>query len=211
MVFSTFSVKSYMKNPFIEELLERTADWRTRFGQNILSVHLMGKDVTEDYYKEYLSALYGFIAGFETYIFPELKDIVPDLEERRKTGAIERDLEKLKVDPAGFDAMPESYFKSMYPDPYAALGALYVLESSTLGGHLVQEHLKAALGEKTADKISYFVMHGERTDTMWQHFLKNFTAVAENNDKEEIIIDAALRTYRLLDQLMTDESLKNNR
>jgi heme oxygenase len=197
-----------MTNPFIEELLERTADWRTRFGQNILSVHLMGKDVTEDYYKKYLSALYGFIAGFEKYIFPVLNDLVPDLDQRKKTAAIEHDLEKLKVDFSAFEAMPESYFKSMYPDPYAALGALYVLESSTLGGHLVQEHLKAALGEKTADKISYFIMHGDRSDTMWQRFLKNFAAVAENNDKTEIIIDAALRTYRLLDQLMTDESLK---
>lgn len=197
-----------MTNPFIEELLERTADWRARFGQNILSVHLMGKDVTEDYYKKYLSALYGFIAGFENYIFPELKDLVPDLQERKKTSAIENDLQKLKVDTTSFEVLPEAYFRSMYPDAYAALGALYVLESSTLGGHLVQEHLKAALGEKTADKISYFVMHGDRSDAMWQRFLKNFAAIAENNDKKEIIIDAALRTYRLLDQLMTDESLK---
>ncbi|NCI48917.1 biliverdin-producing heme oxygenase [Sediminibacterium roseum] len=197
-----------MTNPFIEELLERTADWRARFGQNILSVHLMGKDVTEDYYKKYLSALYGFIAGFENYIFPELKDLVPDLQERKKTSAIENDLQKLKVDTTSFEVLPEAYFRSMYPDAYAALGALYVLESSTLGGHLVQEHLKAALGEKTADKISYFVMHGDRSDAMWQRFLKNFAAIAENNDKKEIIIDGALRTYRLLDQLMTDESLK---
>ncbi len=195
-------------NPFVEELLERTAEWRTRFGQNILSVNLMGKDVTEDYYKQYLSALYGFIQGFETYIFPELKELVPDLDQRRKTASITNDLEKLKVDVSSFENMPESYFRSMYADPYAALGALYVLESSTLGGHLVQEHLKAVLGEKTADKISYFVMHGDKSDAMWQRFLKNFAAIAENNDKKEIIIDAALRTYRLLDQLMTDQSLK---
>lgn len=197
-----------MTNPFIEELLERTAEWRARFGQNILSVNLMGKDVTEDYYKKYLSALYGFVSGFETYIFPELKDLVPDLQERGKTDAITQDLKKLKVDLSDIEEMPESYFRSMYADPYAALGALYVLESSTLGGHLVQEHLKEALGEKVADKLSYFVMHGERSDSMWQRFLKNFAAIAENNGKKEIIIDAALRTYRLLDQLMTDESLK---
>lgn len=195
-------------HPFIEELLERTAEWRTRFGQNILSVQLMGKDVTEEYYKKYLSALCGFVTGFEAYIFAELAPLVPDLQERKRSGAIMHDLTKLKVDTTNCTQMPESYFRAMYANPYAALGALYVLESSTLGGHLIQEHLKGALGEKTADKISYFVMHGERSDAMWQRFLKNFEAVAEDHDKKEIIIDAALRTYRLLDQLMTDESLK---
>lgn len=195
-------------HPFIEELLERTADWRTRFGQNILSVQLMGKDVTEEYYKKYLSALCAFVTGFETYLFPELVSLVPDLEQRRKAAAIVHDLEKLGVNDASCSPMPESYLRAMYADPYAALGALYVLESATLGGHLIQEHLKAALGEKTADKISFFVMHGERSDAMWQRFLKNFEAVAENNGKKEIVIDAALRTYRLLDELMTEESVK---
>ena len=70
---------------FVEDLLERTADWRTRLGQNILYINLLGPGVTEDDYKKYLSAIFGFVMGFEKYIFTELTEFLPDIETRRKT------------------------------------------------------------------------------------------------------------------------------
>lgn len=197
-----------MSYSFTEDLLERTAEWRTRLGQNMLYVNLLGPGVTIDDYKKYLSAIYGFVSGFEQYIFPELTQFIPDIETRRKTKLVADDLIALGHDINEAEPLPESYFRSMYTDPYAALGALYVLESSTLGGHIIQEHLQTSLEKKTVNKLNYFVANGERAETVWQRFLKMFSNTGESTDKKENIIDGALRTYRLLDQLMTDESLK---
>jgi heme oxygenase len=73
---------------------------------------------------------------------------------------------------------------------------LYVLESLTLGGELIQKHLQATLQQPLADKLKYFVAHGENAEPMWQAFLRNFSSIAENTDKQENIIDGALRTLR---------------
>ncbi|MDB5211141.1 MAG: Heme oxygenase-like protein [Sediminibacterium sp.] len=197
-----------MNTSFLDRLLERTADWHTRLGQNMLSVNLLSPSVTLDDYRKNLFALFGFIEGFEKYIFPELTQFIPDLEQRRKTQIIKNDLVKLGQNINELETMPENYFRSMYTDPYAALGALYVLESSTLGGELIQKHLQDALKDPTVSKLKYFVAQGENADAMWKKFLNTFSALAEKSGKEENIIDGALRTLRLLDLVMTEESVK---
>ena len=197
-----------MKASFLDRLLERTADWHTRLGQNILSVNLLSPNVAVDDYKKYLAAVFGFVSGFEQYIYPELRAFVPDLDKRKKKQIIKDDLVKLGQNISEIEKMPESYFRSMYIDPFAALGALYILESLTLGGELIQKHLQATLQQPLVGKLKYFVAHGNNAEPMWQAFLRNFSSIAENTDKQENIIDGALRTLRLLDQVMTDESVK---
>ncbi|MES2372397.1 MAG: biliverdin-producing heme oxygenase [Bacteroidota bacterium] len=197
-----------MNKTFLDRLLERTADWHTRLGQNMLSVNLLSPNVTVDDYKKYLSALYSFVSGFEQYIHPELRSFVPDLDKRKKTQIIKEDLVKLGENISELEKMPESYFRSMYSDPYAALGALYVLESLTLGGELIQEHLQDMLKDPWIGKLKYFVAHGKDAESLWQAFLRNFSSIAENTNKQENIIDGALRTLRLLDQVMIEESVK---
>lgn len=197
-----------MNQSFLDRLLERTADWHTRLGQNMLSVNLLSTHVTIEDYKKYLSALFGFVSGFEQYIYPELQSFVPDLDQRKKTQIIKDDLVKLGENIDELETMPESYFRAMYADPYAALGALYVLESLTLGGELIQKHLEDIMKEPLMGKLKYFVAHGKDAESIWQAFLRNFSSIAENTSKQENIIDGALRTLRLLDQVMIDESVK---
>ncbi|MEO7531877.1 MAG: biliverdin-producing heme oxygenase [Sediminibacterium sp.] len=197
-----------MNTSFLDRLVERTAEWQTRLGQNMLYINLLGENVTLSDYKKYLCSLYGFVSGFETYIYPELDQLILNLEERKKTKYITNDLSHLGQKVTEIEPMPESYFKSMYADPYAALGALYVLESSTLGGRLIQEHLHSKLKGGVVSKLNYFDARGEKAEPMWNSFRKIFCTIAEASDKQENIIDGALRTLRLLDQLMTDESLK---
>ncbi len=197
-----------MNTSFLTRLLERTADWHTRLGQNMLSINLLSTNVTVEDHKKYLSALFGFVSGFEQYIYPELRLFVPDLDKRKKTQIIKDDLFRLGENISELEKMPESYFRSMYTDPYAALGALYVLESLTLGGELIQKHLQDILKEPLIGKLKYFVAHGKDAELIWQAFLRNFSSIAENTNKQETIIDGALRTLRLLDQVMIDESVK---
>ena len=197
-----------MNRTFLDRLLERTADWHTRLGQNMLSFNLLSPNVTVDDYKKYLTALFSFVNGFEQYIYPELRAFVPDLDKRKKAQVIKDDLVKLGENISELETMPESYFRSMYADPYAALGALYVLESLTLGGELIQKHLQDILKKPLIGKLTYFVAHGKDAEPAWQAFLRNFSSIAENTSKQENIIDGALRTLRLLDQVMIEESVK---
>lgn len=197
-----------MTSPFLQSLRERTADWHQALEQNILSVKLLSDEVSKNDYRKYLCALYGFVAGFETYIYPELTAFISDAGQRKRANLLADDLASLGQNIAECEILPGSYFHAMYNDPYAALGALYVLEGSTLGGQLIQKHLQKTLGATGPISTAYFVGHGPHTGTMWKQFLTQFTSVGENTNKQENIIDGALRTFRLLDQLMTDESVK---
>jgi heme oxygenase len=196
-----------MNSTFLDRLLERTAEWNTRLGQNVLSINLSGTNATTDDYKKYLSALFSFVSGFEQYIYAELQPFIPDLDKRKKTGIIKDYLIKLGQDATELELMSESYLRSMYTDPYAALGALYVLESLPVGGELIQDHLQEKL-TGLVGTLNCFAAHDENAANMWQIFLRDFSAAAEHTDKQENIIDGALRTFRLLDQTMTDESIK---
>lgn len=199
-----------MNNPFLQQLRERTADWHATLEQNILSVNLMSEHVSKEDYRKYLAALYPFTNGFEKYIYPELVSFIDDIDQRKRAVMLGDDLRNLGQDLSALEPLDEAYFKAMYTDPYAALGALYVMEGSTLGGQLIQKHLQKTLGGEAENKTNYFVAHGTNTGTMWKSFLAKFTAVADQSGKQENIIDGALRTFRLLDQLMTDESVKQD-
>lgn len=199
-----------MNHPFLQQLRERTADWHATLEQNILSVNLVSEHVSKEDYRKYLAALYPFTKGFEKYIYPELVSFVDDIDQRKRTAMLEEDLRKLGQDLAAPEPLDEAYFKAMYTDPYAALGALYVVEGSTLGGQLLQKHVQKTLGAEVENKTNYFAAHGTGTGTMWKHFLTQLTAVADQSGKQENMIDGALRTFRLLDQLMTDESVKQS-
>lgn len=49
------------------------------------------------------------------------------------------------------------------------MGALYVLEGSTLGGRMIGRHITATHG-LTGEGLAYYSGHGPRTGSMWLAF-----------------------------------------
>ncbi|RZK54693.1 MAG: heme oxygenase, partial [Hymenobacter sp.] len=74
------------------------------------------------------------------------------------------------------------------------LGAMYVLEGSTLGGQVIARQLaKANIPQRL-----YFSGYGERTGTMWKAFCQLLTQAATPENEADIVQSARL-TFQQLD------------
>jgi heme oxygenase len=83
------------------------------------------------------------------------------------------------------------------PDTDAALGRLYVLEGSTLGGVFIDRHL-AGLPQLTGTSLRAFSPYGERTGAMWHGFRSATRAhVAAGGDADRVVA-AARQTFTAL-------------
>lgn len=126
---------------------------------------LMSPQVAPRDYLDYLLAMAEVYATLET---PLLDALGP--ERRQELGvcprlpAILQDLagqgaDALALRPAG----PRSFAAS------AALGGIYVLEGSTLGGRVIAKHLRRCLGADLGP-ATFLDFHGERASQVWKGF-----------------------------------------
>ncbi|RYY93647.1 MAG: biliverdin-producing heme oxygenase, partial [Chitinophagaceae bacterium] len=117
-------------HPSIAGLLKQETDQRHRALEDRLRPHF-GQLTSVDAYAQLLRSFYGFYAPLETAIEERLPaGLLPDLGLRRKAALLLSDLEALGKPVAGIPLCAAPSLDS----PDAALGALYVLEGSTLGG-----------------------------------------------------------------------------
>jgi heme oxygenase len=79
------------------------------------------------------------------------------------------DLRALGMEPAALEAAPHERLPRL-PDFSHALGALYVLEGSTLGAQFILPQLVAQMGTSLGGATSFFLAHGAQTAACWKHF-----------------------------------------
>lgn len=146
----------------------------------------------EEQYAKLLNLFYSYFGGLELRINNHLDlSYLPDYEHRRKTKALVDDLTNLGVN------IPELATKNDLPEinnHYQALGALYVIEGSTLGGMIICKMLAKQLGWKDYTRISFFNGYGDQTMSMWQKFKQSLDEPIYS-EKHDIIIDAANQTF----------------
>ncbi|WP_458094157.1 biliverdin-producing heme oxygenase [Roseomonas sp. WA12] len=125
--------------------------------------------LTPDRYRAVLSRFHGFWAGWEPRLAAELGDDAFFFP-RRRLALLRDDLRALDVAPEGLPICP--------PPPLhgrgEAMGSLYVMEGSTLGGRVILKGLER-IGVPQ-DARSYFAGNGERTGAMWRAFLERLEA-----------------------------------
>ena len=76
-----------------------------------------------------------------------------------------------------------------------ALGAMYVVEGSTLGGRTIVPHVRRALG--SAVPTAYFSSYGDRTMPMWSSFRRRFGELVATSDDLLAAARGAVRTFDL--------------
>ncbi len=134
--------------------LEHELDWAPRVA-------------TREGYRSLLARLYGFHRSWEPAIGAALSDGA-FFDARRRVAALARDLAFLGLPPERIDGLPTAPAPAL-PGPAAAMGALYVLEGSTLGGKVIGRHVAATHGF-AEDGLAYYTAHGPRTGAMWGAF-----------------------------------------
>ena len=70
-----------------------------------------------------------------------------------------------------------------------ALGILYVVEGSSLGGRFILKNLETIPGLDNGKGVSYFTGYGNKTGSQWKNFLNFLTTYEEENNCEDEIIN----------------------
>ncbi len=174
---------------FLEHLRNSTAQSHTALEALPVSASIMDPAVTNSTYARYLGLMHDVVKDAELNIFPLLSGIVPDLEARNKTAQIENDLAFLGDAKGGYEKVLSASLKSL--SPAFALGIMYTVEGSSLGGRVILKNIQAALGHDAQNGASYFSGYGGQTGSMWKSFLANLANYETHSHATEEIIAGA--------------------
>jgi heme oxygenase (biliverdin-IX-beta and delta-forming) len=151
------------------------------------SVPLMDEDLDVDTYVSCLLKLYGMIAAWEEWAAPNAPAWVqPLLAARRRGQLLMRDLTWFGADASG-EARPT--LPEMRDDA-TLLGAMYVMEGSTLGGQLIARHVELVLGLTAGQGNAYFRGHNERTGQLWKEFCDALRTKVADSETDAVIAAA---------------------
>ncbi len=159
--------------------LEEALDWQARVAT------LAG-------YRAMLARLHGFHAAWEPAIGQALAD-ASFFDPRRRRAALEADLRHLGMPDAEIAALPRPETAHL-AGPAAAMGALYVLEGSTLGGRLIGR-LIAALHGIEGDGLAYYRGHGPNTGAMWAAFRARLATLSGDAVGQEVAVESAIAAF----------------
>jgi heme oxygenase len=140
-------------------------------------------------YADVLKHFYAYFQEVEQAIAPFItNELLPDHAERRNSEYLKKDIEELG---ATVDELPAVTVPQI-ENTVQALGAMYVMEGSIMGGPIIVQML-AKYGVNKG--ISFFSGYGEATGMMWGKFVAVMNAEAANEAEEASAIDTANQTF----------------
>jgi heme oxygenase len=131
---------------------------------------LMNEFLDLNTYQTVLSRFYGFWSGWQ----PQIANLLQNdalLTPRRRLHLLAADLAVLGVSEHELATLPTCPLTVLH-DAAEALGSLYVLEGSTLGGGLIRRNVHRRLGNMAMSCCTYFHGYGAATDEMWRSYLE---------------------------------------
>ena len=162
--------------------LEDALDWRARVA-------------TLPGYRALLARFHGFHAAYEPAIGLALADEA-FWGPRRRFAALAADLAHLGMPDAEIATLPRPSAVT-FADEAAAMGALYVLEGSTLGGQVIGRHIGAVHGLTQAG-LAYYRAHGRQTGVMWNAFRARLDRLSGDPEAEAAALATGTATFDAL-------------
>ncbi|MDR6808375.1 heme oxygenase [Dyadobacter sp. BE34] len=182
---------------FFKRLRQETAESHQKLEDNPLSKAILSPSVSEKDYQTYLAALFGLTIACEDQVFPAISHVITDLPDRYKSRLIIDDLLATGLSEAEIDALPVYRFE--FSTAAEALGIMYVLEGSTLGGKILYRHIHEVLGLVPENGASYFWGYGAQTGNLWKSFISSLTQFVDENEERDGVIDSAKKTFTIID------------
>ena len=181
---------------------------RTEHEATEATLPLMDSMLTKE---QYVAALQGMLRAIEAWDAwtaiscpPRLK---PLLEGRRRSGLLRADLAYLGealAAPVPSEDAPWLPAISSDPDEFEAmfLGAMYVVEGSTLGGQYIARHVEEILDLPPGRGDAYFRGYGEHTGAMWKEFKATLAEVPDRYT--DLVVSSAKRMFSFFAGRVTD-------
>jgi len=160
---------------------------------------IMSPELTREAYCELLAGFYGFIAPAEESLLRSgaCEQTQVHFSGREKTPILVKDLENLGL-PTPMVISKDAALN--LSSPAKALGYLYVMEGSTLGGQFISKHLKKHLGLDAENGAAYFNGYGSETSARWKEFCGALIASAASLNQDDAIVESARVTFEGLQQ-----------
>lgn len=153
-------------------------------------------------YRALLIRLYGFHRAFEAHIGA----FTPLEEGSTRSALLASDLEALGVASDEREAIPLCVALAPIFSSAEALGALYVVEGSTLGGAHIARALQSASTPPGGAKGYRFFSNDGVSRPAWKELLARLEAIRDPRE-ERAAIAAAVSTFRAFEDWMKDWAL----
>jgi heme oxygenase len=156
-------------------------------------------------YRRLVARFYGFYMPAEKGIatVPRLHSALTDWPKRRKMEWLVKDLNALGFTPQEVADLPLCRHLPALPGTAEALGCLYVLEGSTLGGRIIGRHLRVTLQLEADNGASFFRSYGEQTGAMWRAFQGALLSIVP--EEYNRTVNAAAETFECMQVWLKDK------
>lgn len=182
---------------FLSNLRTATAESHKGLEDNERSKGILSPEISIKVYQDYLSRMYGVVAGCERDVYPVLSGLCFDLEERKKAHLILQDLQATGMEQVDIDQLRVYSFTPA--DVAEALGIMYVMEGSTLGGKVLFKHVQKVLGLDENSGATFFWGYGTETGPKWKSFVSVFADYAVSHGVQQNVIQGATQTFNTVD------------
>jgi heme oxygenase (biliverdin-IX-beta and delta-forming) len=202
--------RTSFSNPILSQLRERTGTIHRNTEALPLMSRLADGRATATDYTSFLATLLPIYTELEKYVFINTKliELLPDLNERRKVSTLRKDLSELALH--GFHGRspdPDRYAKHFAPARDclpSALGFLYVVEGSSLGGIVLFKALSGLLRSLDYKASSFLRGYDSRTQSKWKVFCETLNSITFVNREEEILLDKAVDMFEIINSELKD-------
>jgi heme oxygenase (biliverdin-IX-beta and delta-forming) len=186
----------------LKNIKARTTNSHLRVEQSKLMQPLGNGTLSAENYGLILRKFYGFFNPLEKAIsgVEGITEVLPDFPQRRKSSLLLQDLKALREQGQVSSGLP---FCPSLPEVSTlsqAMGCLYVMEGSTLGGRFIARQVQESLGLDPETGGAFFHGYGAATGRRWKGFQEALRAYSENTGNEAAIIEAAEETFSQLEK-----------
>lgn len=174
-----------------EQLKEHTKSQHQILEKKIIPL-IKAIKTTNDY-SRLLMLFYTYFGAVELLVDNTLDiNYMPDYPQRRKTTLLHDDLNAMNITLQPFAT--GAHLPSI-ENHLQAIGAMYVMEGSTLGGLHISKMISQQLQQQNTNAFVFFNGYKDQTQQMWQLFKTAIDSMLLKPEEEEVIINASNNTF----------------
>jgi heme oxygenase (biliverdin-IX-beta and delta-forming) len=169
-------------------------------------VDVLRPDLEMAHYRDVLARFYGFYRPYEIALdrIDRIGLICPDYTKRKKTVLLEADLQELGLTSAFIESLPVCRDLPPLITAAEALGSLYVTEGATLGGAIIERHVRQRLGMTSGPGFAFFASYGDERGAMWRRLGDAINSVVIEADVDRVLKSAA-RTFEAFERWLKND------
>ncbi|MBT9391733.1 biliverdin-producing heme oxygenase [Hymenobacter sp. NST-14] len=183
--------------PILTRLRQETRPAHEALEQQEFNRALGAGTLTAAVTHRFLAKLYGFVVPYEEQLRQHAAEFGPEWELERRARA-----HLLRQDLPHADELPLASNLPPLRTRAQLLGALYVMEGSTLGGQVIARQL----AKNGIPARAYFSGHAEQTGPLWKSFTSLLTEAATSELADDIVASATLTFQRLHQWIESDNA-----